>query len=68
MAFTPIDGRTRTGDDGDNMTLPSPSGTVALPAPAIVALYPSYHTQRVTLPYMSTTHSHHAKHSNFSQL
>lgn len=49
VAYTDIDGRRLTGDDGKDMTINSPGGTVALPAPAPAGLYPTYDAKRVTL-------------------
>jgi hypothetical protein len=49
LAYTYIDGRKLTGDDGQDMTITAPGGTVALPAPAPAGLYPTYDAKRVAL-------------------
>lgn len=49
LAFTHVDGKKLTGDDGNDLTLTTPGGTVPLPAPAPSALYPTYGPNKVTL-------------------
>ena len=49
LAYTDIDGRRLTGNDGNDMTITATGGTVALPAPAPAGLYPTYEAKRVTL-------------------
>ncbi|MDI1246290.1 MAG: transporter [Rhodoferax sp.] len=49
VAYTYIDGRKLTGDDGRNLSLTTPAGTVPLPAPAPTALYPAYAVNQVAL-------------------
>lgn len=49
VAYTYIDGRKLTGDDGNDLSISTPAGAVALPAPAPATLYPAYDANRVTL-------------------
>lgn len=49
LAYTHIDGRKVTGDDGRELSITTPPGTVPLPTPAPAALYPAYDANRVAL-------------------
>ncbi len=49
IAYTHIDGRKLTGDDGRALSVTTPAGTLTLPAPAPAALYPAYDANRVAL-------------------
>ena len=49
LAYTYIDGRKVTGDDGNKLGITTPPGTVPLPSPAPEALYPTYDANRVAL-------------------
>lgn len=49
LAYTNIDGRKVTGDDGNKLGITTPPGTVPLPAPAPVAIYPVYGANQVAL-------------------
>lgn len=49
LAYTDIDGRKVTGDDGNKLGITTPPGTVPLPAPVPEALYPTYDANRVAL-------------------
>jgi hypothetical protein len=49
VAYTYIDGRKLTGDDGNKLSMTTPAGTLALPAPAPAALYPAYDANQVAL-------------------
>lgn len=49
FALTYLDNKKITGDDGNDLTVMSPGGTVPLPAPAPAAIYPSYGPNKVTL-------------------
>ncbi len=49
LAYTYINGRKLTGDDGKDMAISAPGGTVVLAAPAPAMLYPAYDARRVTL-------------------
>lgn len=49
IAYTYIDGRKLTGDDGNDLSITTPAGTVPLPAPLPAALHPTYGANRVTL-------------------
>lgn len=49
LAYTHIDGKKVTGDDGNTLGITTPPGTVPLPAPAPEALYPVYGANQVAL-------------------
>lgn len=49
VAYTSIDGKKLTGDDGNDLSITTPAGTVPLPAPESTARYPAYDANRVTL-------------------
>lgn len=49
FALTYLDNKKITGNDGNDLTVMAPGGTVPLPAPAPAGLYPSYGPNRVTL-------------------
>lgn len=49
VAYTYIDGRKLTGDDGNDLSITTPAGAVPLPAPAPAARYPAYDAKRVAL-------------------
>ncbi|MCF8161065.1 MAG: transporter [Polaromonas sp.] len=49
VAYTYIDGRKLTGADGRELSITTPAGTLALPAPTPAALYPAYDAKPVAL-------------------
>lgn len=49
LAYTNIDARKVTGDDGNKLSITTPAGKISLPAPTPAAVFPAYDANRVAL-------------------
>ena len=56
LAYTNIDARKVTGDDGNKLSITTSAGKISLPAPTPAAVFPAYDANRVAL--QTSGHAH----------